>query len=160
MKHKSKTYISRVDYASTPYKILIQKTGYTMKNKERKYFTAFDILIIFAVVIASVVTLVAQFSRNDSELTCVVKVKGEVVHSVELSEVNEPLKLKIDGEYPLSIYITDSGAKVVDATCPDKLCEHSKEITRSGQSIVCLPAKVSLTLKSETQQNEFDAVVR
>ena len=131
-----------------------------MKNKERKYFTAFDILIIIAVVIVSVVTLVAQFSRNDSELTCVVKVKGEVVHSVELSKVNAPLSLEIDGEYPLSVYITDSGAKVASSTCPDKLCEHSKEITRSGQSIVCLPAKVSVTLKSENQQNEFDAVVR
>ena len=131
-----------------------------MKNKERKYFTAFDILIIVAVVVVSVVTFITQFSRNDSELLCVVKVEGEVVHSVSLSEVNEPLSVQIDGEYPLSVSITDNSVKIVDATCPDKLCEHSKEITRCGQSIVCLPAKVSVSLQSESQQNEFDAVVR
>lgn len=131
-----------------------------MKYKERKYFTLYDILILAVVTFISVMVLFAQFGNNDSELTCVVKVKGEVFHIVELSSVDEPLNLEIDGEYPLTVCITNSGAKVVDASCPDKLCEHSKEITHSGQSIVCLPAKVSVSLKSDSVQSEFDAVVR
>ena len=131
-----------------------------MKNKERKYFTIYDIIIILIVVLLSFGALFVQFGNDKSELECVVKVKGEVVQSVLLSTVDEAVSFEIDGEYPLTVCITDSGAKVVNANCPDKLCEHSKEITHSGQSVVCLPAKVSVTLESETQQNEFDAVVR
>jgi hypothetical protein len=47
---------------------------------------------------------------------------------------------------------------IKDACCPDKLCEHTGEIHSANQSVVCLPAKVSVTLESGTDI-ELDAVV-
>ncbi|MBQ8056932.1 MAG: NusG domain II-containing protein [Ruminococcus sp.] len=128
-----------------------------MKNRERKYFSVYDIFIILIAVAASVLALLSQINADSDALNCVIRVKGEIIECVELSTVNESLLIEVDGEFPVSVYITDYSVRVESASCPDKLCEHSGEITRSGQSIVCLPAKVSITL--ESTKNEFDAVV-
>ena len=131
-----------------------------MKNRERRYFAVCDVFIILIAVFASVIALVSQFNSNADALCCVIKVRGETVETIELSTIKAPVTLEIDGEMLVVVSVTQSSVKVESSACPDKLCEHSGEITRSGQSIVCLPAKVSVTLKSATQQNEFDAVVR
>ena len=130
-----------------------------MKNRERKYFSVPDIFIILIAVVASVIALLSQLNSNTDSLNCVIRVKGEVVESFELSNVTEPVTYEIEGELPLTVYVTEKSVKVQSSSCPDKLCEHSGETTRSGQSIVCLPAKVSVTLESTDKQNDFDAVV-
>ena len=131
-----------------------------MRNRERKYFSVFDILIILVAVTASLLALFSQLNSSNDDLTCVIKVEGEVVKTVPLSSVDEAYSLEIDGALPVVVRLTNSSVKVETAFCPDKLCEHTGEITRSGQSIVCLPAKVSVTLESSKTENEFDAVVR
>lgn len=130
-----------------------------MKNKQRKYFAVPDIFIILIAVVASVIALLSQLNSSDDALCCVIRVSGETVQTFELSRLNESVTLEIEGELPVTVYVTESSVKVQSSACPDKLCEHSGEITHSGQSIVCLPAKVSVTLESTAKQNEFDAVV-
>lgn len=129
-----------------------------MKKSERKYFSVFDIFIILIAVTASVLALFSQLNSSDVNLSCVIKVEGEVVKTIPLSSVDKEYSIEIDGELPVVVHLTSSSVKVETASCPDKLCEHTGEITRSGQSIVCLPSKVSVTLESDI--NEFDAVVR
>ncbi len=130
-----------------------------MKNRERKYFSVPDIFIILIAIVASVIALVSQLNSNTDSLRCVIRVRGEMYESIKLNEVTESLTLEVEGELPLTVYVTESSVKVQSSACYDKLCEHSGEITRSGQSIVCLPAKVSVTLESTAKHNDFDAVV-
>ncbi len=53
--------------------------------------------------------------------------------------------------------IRDGKARMTGADCPDKLCVHSREISRTGESIVCLPNHVILKI-TEGENNEIDSI--
>ncbi len=127
-----------------------------MKKAKRKLFSPFDAVIIFVAVVASAFALVSQLVSESDSLSCVIRVSSEVVYRVELTQLTDEVYV-VDGEFPVDVVIADDGVYVKSASCPDKLCEHTGKISRSGQSIVCLPAKVTVTL--ESNDNEFDAVV-
>ncbi|MBQ2971488.1 MAG: NusG domain II-containing protein [Ruminococcus sp.] len=128
-----------------------------MKKRDRKLFAVADIFIILFAVVISVVALVSQLNSKTDELSCVVRVGGEVVRRVPLSQVNEKECFEVEGEFPVTVVMTNTSVYVESASCPDKLCEHTGEIKRASQSIVCLPAKVSVTLDSSN--SDLDAVV-
>ena len=52
------------------------------------------------------------------------------------------------------------GARIIESPCPDKLCMHQGYIKKSGQTILCLPEKVLITVVSERKDGEPDAVLR
>ena len=45
---------------------------------------------------------------------------------------------------------------MIDADCPDKLCEYQNAISQSGETIVCLPNKVIVIVAGD-DEDEFDA---
>ena len=56
------------------------------------------------------------------------------------------------GEYNLLI-IKDGEARVTEATCPDKICVHHQPVSKAGETIVCLPHKLVVTVVSgETRE--------
>ena len=126
--------------------------------KERKFFSLYDILIIVCVIAVSVLSFMLVFSRDTDNLTCVVRQDSEIVESIDLSEIKDKTEIKIDSQYPLTVVIENDSVYIKDACCPDRLCEHTGEIHSANQSIVCLPAKVSVTLESGSG-SELDVVV-
>ena len=128
-----------------------------MKKEDRKFFSLFDIVIIVIVLATSVFSFASVFSRDTDNLTCVVRCDSEVVYTVNLDKIEDTVCKKIDCEYPLKVVVEKECVYVKDACCPDKLCEHTGKIYSENQSIVCLPAKVSITLVSD--DNTVDAVV-
>ena len=58
------------------------------------------------------------------------------------------------------VNITSGRADVTEASCPDKLCVHQKSISRSGETIVCLPARIVIEVQAGTDRGilEYDAV--
>ena len=116
-------------------------------SKTRKLFTLFDIIII-ALVLAAAFLSVLQFFKT-SALSAAVRENGEVVDNVNLSTIDHELIKVYSETYNVTVKFTKDGAEVVSSDCPDKLCVHTGKITRSGQSIVCLPAKISITLESK-----------
>ena len=51
-----------------------------------------------------------------------------------------------DGEEENLLVIRDGTARVESATCPDGICAAHKPISREGESIVCLPHRVVITV--------------
>ena len=128
-----------------------------MNLKNRRYFKPLDLVIIAIALISSVVAVLSQFNNTDSSLICVIRIQGEQVFSKSLSELDSSISYEVEGDIPLTVRIEPDSVFVRASACPDKLCEHTGKISRNGQSIVCLPAKVSITL--ESNNNELDAVV-
>lgn len=128
-----------------------------MKNIDRKFFKIADVFIILFAVLASVVALLSQFHTSSDSYECEVRVGGEPVYSINLSEITKPIEYTVDGDIPVTVVIERDGVYVKSAQCPDKLCEHTGKITRASQAIICLPAKVSVTLISES--SSYDAIV-
>ena len=54
-----------------------------------------------------------------------------------------------DGEELNRLIIRDGKAFVERATCPDGICSNHRPISRDGESIVCLPHKVVITVEQQ-----------
>lgn len=53
--------------------------------------------------------------------------------------------------------IKNGAASITDADCPDKLCVHQKTIQSQGESLICLPHKVIVTVTSD-QKGTLDNI--
>ena len=57
------------------------------------------------------------------------------------------------------IVVKDGKAFVGEASCPDKICKAHRPISKVGETIVCLPNKLTLRIISQSSLQELDAVV-
>lgn len=61
-------------------------------------------------------------------------------------------------EYHLTLVIEDGAAFIRESDCPDHVCQSRGEIARNGETIVCAPAGISVTVRSEEKGGGVDAV--
>ena len=62
--------------------------------------------------------------------------------------------------YTLHVYLSKSGVWVEDSTCPTQDCVHTGAISRGGQSIICLPARIIVRLESASSGgNDVDLTI-
>lgn len=54
------------------------------------------------------------------------------------------------------IIVDKNGAYFAQSPCKGQVCVNSGKINKSGQTVVCLPQKVSIRV--EESENEFDAI--
>lgn len=129
----------------------------------RKRFGRNDIILISVIVIISVALLLVwklvylngQDTNGDA---CVkVTVDGKVYGTYSLSK-DDTIEIKnVDGDVTNTLVIKDGVADVTAADCPDHLCVKQKAISNEGESIICLPNKVVVTVKSDTK-SDIDSI--
>ena len=132
--------------------------------EKRKYFRLWDLLPLVVIVIALVIAGARFFvnSKDEKGLTAVITVNSQEYCRVVLSDVESPYDLAVPvGDDEVVVHITCESACVKESSCPDKLCVNTGELTKSGQSAVCLPMRVSVSLVSDlgVSDNMPDAVV-
>lgn len=109
-----------------------------------------DALVVLAVLLlAAAAAWLSYGGRSGDALTATVKHRSQVVAQVELSSLTEEKTVSIDGAYHLTVTLDRTGAAVTDSDCPGQDCLHTGRITRAGQSIVCLPEQVIVTLEGK-----------
>lgn len=119
-----------------------------------------DALVAAAVVALAVVTALLFYgSRTGAgQLTAVITQHGQTVRTVALTGLDKELVIPLDdGTYHLTVRISGDAAYIADSDCPGQDCVHTGAITRAGQSIVCLPAQVVVSLVSTS--SDVDAVL-
>lgn len=119
-----------------------------------------DALVVLAVVLLAVGSaLLVWRGGSGEELTAVISVEGRPAETVDLSRLSgeEERSLEANG-YTLTLCLSAEGAQVSASDCPTQDCVHTGKITRPGQSIVCLPARVSVQLKG-TAADGLDTVI-
>lgn len=100
-----------------------------------------DFLIVAIVlVLAGVLALVFHFTGGDPAGSVAVKVDGKVVGTYSLTEAQ---RVPISTRYGHNTLVIEDGkAHMEDADCPDHYCEQQGEISKSGETLVCLPHKL------------------
>ena len=63
------------------------------------------------------------------------------------------------------LVIKDGAADMISADCPDQICVKHNPISKAGETIICLPNKVVVTIESlnreqKTVRGEVDAIVK
>ena len=116
-----------------------------------------DLLLIAALLLVCAVGLVYLFFLRATGDTVRVTVDGEVYGVYPLSQ-----ETTVDirqGEQHNRLVIRDGKAQVVTATCPDGICVAHAPIFREGESIVCLPNRVVVTVVTDGEADQPDIIV-
>ena len=118
-----------------------------------------DIVFILALVIICASVGLSFFFFRETGDSVTVTVDGTTYGTYALSnDVTVEIK-NADGVVTNILIIKDGKAHVEYASCPDGICVAHKPISREGESIVCLPNRVVITVVSSESSNEPDIKV-
>ena len=86
-----------------------------------------------------------------------ITVDGKVIKEMPLSE---DAAYHIEGVDGINELIIENGVCYMkEADCPDKLCVKQGRINESGQSIICLPHRVVVTIKGD-EPKAIDSIAK
>lgn len=125
--------------------------------EQKKTFGRRDLillLVVLAIGLAGILFLYTRPAAADGEVE--VSVDGEVVMTLPLSEDTEVMISGFDGGENLLV-ISDGKAEIESASCPDGVCVRHYAISRDGESIICLPNRVVVTIRGG-EKGEVDAI--
>jgi hypothetical protein len=127
--------------------------------------TRADKLLATAVLVAAIAGIAFPWVRsallpgmgNGSSLA-VVKVRGEIVRKVALSEGGGNSTFTVNGRLgPCTVEIDGKRIRMREAPCPDRICVRQGWIEKGGESVVCVPGEVMIGIEGRAP---VDAVTR
>lgn len=131
--------------------------SFQIKNK---LFSPYDLLIVIFIALVSVFFIIMNFNSS-SKNTAVVRINGEIAEKVELYNLTDAYTKTVTGDKEVIFLFESDGVTAVSSDCEDKVCMHTGKIRHSGESIVCLPAKVTVTIESDSHnKDDIDAILR
>ena len=124
-----------------------------------KRFSKRDVIFlgILVVVLALIYAGYVIFSGKTGD-TVEITIDGVSYGTYSLSEEQE-IPIEIDGTITNVLKIEHGEADMIEADCPDQLCVHQKAISKDRETIVCLPNKIVVEVKSKTE-SEFDSIAK
>ena len=127
----------------------MENAGTPTKKKYR-----LDIIIIAAILLVSLsLLLIVTLSKEEGSVV-VVEIDGTTVATYPLDK---------NAEYSLNggsnvLVIEDGVAYMSYSNCPDHTCEKTGKIRYVGQTIICLPNKIAVTIKGDNAEGGVDFV--
>ena len=121
-----------------------------------------DGAVVLAVVLLAVSCALAIWGdRNGGDaLTAVISVDGVETQRIALSGLKDTEQVVESNGYTLHIHLTETEVWVETSDCPTQDCVRTGHISRGGQSIVCLPARVIVALEGgPAAEDGVDAVL-
>ena len=120
------------------------------KTKVRLRPSPWDAAVIAAVIAAAAALFFLLLPRGAAAnaLVCTVSQNGQVLDTVDIA-VGMADQERTYGEYVVEF--SHGNIRVKSAPCANQDCVRTGRITRGGQSIVCLPARLSVTLEGGAQ---------
>ena len=125
-----------------------------MENTGLKAFIKrhrFDLILVLSLIFIAVISLVLILALRTEGSSVRVEIDGAVYATYSLSD---------DGEYSLgdgnTLTIEGGMARMSWADCPDKTCVNTSPIRYNGESIICLPHKITVTVISVADDGGVD----
>ena len=103
--------------------------------------------------------MINHFVKKDGAFVQI-KVDGQVIKTIS---VNQNETQTIEGYQGGSNIVTieNGGVTMTDADCPDKLCVKTGRISKTGETIVCLPHRVVVEIiGAAADDSGVDSIVR
>lgn len=116
-----------------------------------------DFIIIGIVLLCSFLFYIGYHLYVGDGEEVVVLVDGEEYGTYYLGE-DQVVSIHGDGGTNV-LEIKDGEASMVEADCPDGLCMHQASISNNRESIICLPNKVVVEVRS-SEESEYDVIAQ
>ena len=103
-----------------------------------------DIIFVSVLLLVIILAVLGMLLFRSFGDTVTVTVDGDVFGEYSL---NENTTVEIRTNYGTNILVIQDGKAFVEsASCPDGICSSHKPISYDGESIICLPNKVVITV--------------
>ena len=102
------------------------------------------------------------FAHKDAAYIADIYQNGELLTSIPLSEAEEPYTFTVTGDNGCTneIEVRPGSIGILSADCPDKLCVRQGFISDSLLPVTCLPNKVVIQLRPDTENpNDPDSII-
>ena len=116
-----------------------------------------DILFVAVLLLLALGGVLYLFVFRGGGDTVRVTVDGELYGVYSLSE-DVSLEIRHGSEQSNRLVIRDGQVFMENATCPDGICVDHRPIFRNGESIVCLPNRVVITVVVDGDGDAPDVV--
>ena len=115
-----------------------------------------DVILVLGLLLVIFAAGLALFLFRSVGDTVTVTVNGEKYAEYSLSEDRE-VEIRVGEGYNILV-IEEGRAYVKNASCPDGICSSHRPISHDGESIICLPNKVVIEIRTtETHQPDIIA---
>ncbi len=107
-----------------------------------------DKFVIVLIIVSLLFGIFIQYVlRRNQEKLLVILSDGELFMKVPISDSTNlgPILVKSKEGF-LYVIVNKGKVKVIESTCKDKLCIKQGEISKVGESIVCLPNRISISI--------------
>lgn len=114
-------------------------------NKKRN-----DIILIAGVVLTAMAIFFGMKGYQEihtKQAEAVITIDGREYGRYPLAE-DRTLNIKADDESYNILEIKDGAVSITEASCPDKICVEHFSISKTGETIVCLPNKFIVTIEN------------
>ena len=84
------------------------------------------------------------------------KEEGKLCRITIGGKLHSKISLSDDGEMELPgciVRVKNGEVYVTDSDCPDKVCENTGRISKSGESIICVPNRISIEISGEAEND-------
>lgn len=118
-----------------------------------------DIILVAALFLLASIGGIYLFFFREAGNTVTVTIDGEVFGVYSLAEDTAvDIYTGENNEHFNRLVISEGKAFVEKASCPDGICSDHSPVFRDGESIVCLPNKVVVTVNAESAADSPDVV--
>ncbi len=109
--------------------------------EKRKFFNKKDIVIIALIILAGIFLMYLMPGERGSR--ALVIYNGREIDSLPL---DEDMIYRPEVNENVEIEIKDGRVRFLSSDCPDKICVNTGWLEKAGQSAVCLPNRLSVTV--------------
>ena len=111
------------------------------------------LLILMIIVLAAVILLLTRSSGKEGAYV-VVMVQNKEIARYSMTN-NGVYDINANNDYTNKIEIKDGRVRMIEASCPNHLCIRQGWIRFEGQSIICLPNKVTVIVRGTGDGFDF-----
>ena len=129
------------------------KTNEMLKKRQRRH----DLFLVVALLAVAAIGMVFLLLRESGDTVQII-IDGKLYKTYALSQTTVE-DLRTDGDALNRLVIRDGKAFIETATCPDGICAAHRPIFRNGESIMCLPHGIVVTIARTHTDDDVDMVV-
>lgn len=100
-----------------------------------------------------------NYRGHKGDLTAIINKDNNVIRTIDLSLLTKTETITVQGKYKATIIAQKDRIRVLDSTCPDKICVKSGWLTKPGDSSVCVPNRLIVSIKSR-DNSEVDTIAK
>jgi hypothetical protein len=121
-----------------------------------RIFTFYDLIIIFILIAASLLSI--PYLNNNRPSTVIIYKDNNIYAKYPLNKNRE---ITVNGYHgPMNIEILNGRIRIVSSTCQKQICVNYGYINKSFQQLICVPNHILIEIQSKNGNSGFDAIAK